>query len=69
MTALITRANIVRPDDVYERLVAMHDGLDSEQSRIASAALILLLANHIGEMTAIEQAIALASKLAREAAG
>lgn len=69
MMDLIIHANISRPDDLYERLVAMHAGLDVEQSRVASAALILLLANHVGDMTVIEQAVATAEKLVREAAG
>lgn len=47
-------------DDVYEALVRMHEGLSEAESLKAWARLVLILANHIGDHTVIEQAIAIA---------
>ncbi|AEG48143.1 hypothetical protein Sphch_0446 [Sphingobium chlorophenolicum L-1] len=53
-------ANIAHPDDLYDRLIVLHDGLDDRQSAIVNSKLILLLANHIGDEQVIRQAIGLA---------
>ncbi len=37
------------PDRVFAALIAAHDGLDTAASRRLDAALVLLLANHIGD--------------------
>lgn len=47
---LNTQPNLPRPDDFYEALIDAHRGLSDEQSAMLNAQLILLLANHIGEM-------------------
>jgi hypothetical protein len=57
---LNTAANIAAPDDFYERLIDMHRDLSSTQSNTANAALILLLANHIGNLDVLEQAMKIA---------
>jgi hypothetical protein len=57
MTALVTEANLARPDDFYERLIAAHRGLDDAQSAMVNAKLVLLLANHVGDLQVLEQAI------------
>ena len=44
-------------DDFYEALIAMHDGLDDEQSNQLNARLILLLANHIGDLAVLKEAM------------
>ena len=44
-------------DDFYERLIDTHRDLSDEQSRIVNARLILLLANHIGDVTVLQQAL------------
>jgi hypothetical protein len=49
--------NLARPDDVYNALVDAHRGLDDEQCRAFDARLILLLVNHIGDETAIREAL------------
>lgn len=36
-------------DAFYERLVAIHEALDDEQSERFNLSLILMLANHIGD--------------------
>ncbi len=54
---LNTEPNIARPDDFYEALIDLHRGLTDEQSRQLNARLILLLANHIGDMEVLAQAM------------
>ena len=60
MTDLITHPNIADPDGVYARLIAWHEGRPEAESHRLNAALILILANHIGDPRIIEQAMALA---------
>ena len=59
---LNTEPNIERPDDFYEALIELHRGLTEDQSRQLNARLILLLANHIGDMDVLAQAMAAAAK-------
>jgi hypothetical protein len=56
MAALNTENNFVSPDDFYERLIDAHRDLSTQQSHAMNAALVLLLANHIGDMQVIEDA-------------
>ena len=51
------------PDALFAALVAAHDGLPPDASRRLDAALVLILANHIGDDAAVHQAIALARAL------
>lgn len=60
MTSLTAASRIARPDDLYERLIAMHDGLGEADSHKLNASLILLLANHIGDEAVIGEAIGIA---------
>jgi hypothetical protein len=73
MTALITQAHFHTPglrqrhaygpgDDFYEALIAAHRGLADEQSELLQARLVLLLANHIGDLSVLREAIALARR-------
>ena len=55
---LNTEPNIERPDDFYEALIELHRGLTEEQSPQVNARLILLLANHIGDMEVLAEAMA-----------
>ncbi|WP_341702819.1 DUF2783 domain-containing protein [Ferrovibrio sp.] len=57
---LNTAANIDRPDDFYQLLVDAHRDLAPEQSRLLNSKLILLLANHIGDLDILSSAIAAA---------
>jgi hypothetical protein len=59
---LNTEPNIERPDDFYEALIELHRGLTEEQSRQVNARLILLLANHIGDMEVLGEAMAAAKE-------
>jgi hypothetical protein len=60
MTNLDTEPNLPAPDDFYDELIALHRDLSAEQSELVNARLILLLANHIGDMTVLRAAMAAA---------
>ena len=64
MTALDTSPRLDDPDLAFESLVEAHRDLTPDQSRRLDARLVLLLANHIGSVTVLREAIA----AAREAA-
>jgi len=49
-----------RGDDFYERLVAAHRGLSDAASGALNARLVILLANHIGDLAVIDQALSAA---------
>ncbi|MFP3711919.1 DUF2783 domain-containing protein, partial [Paraburkholderia sp. SIMBA_009] len=55
---LITETNLAAPDDFYEALIDAHRDLSNEQSQEMNAALILLLANHLGDMAVLREALA-----------
>ncbi|MEA2625125.1 MAG: hypothetical protein QOD06_1170 [Candidatus Binatota bacterium] len=63
MNRLVTDVNLERPDDVYEALIDMHRGLGEEESRLVNARLILLLANHVGDLDVLREAIAIARSI------
>ena len=60
MAELKTDLNLRSPDDFYEMLVELHRDLSDEQSEMVNARLILLLANHIGDMNVLREAMRLA---------
>jgi hypothetical protein len=60
MTTLITEAHLDAPDDFYEALIETHAGLDAAQSHALNARLVLLLANHIGDLDVLKAALAAA---------
>jgi predicted protein tyrosine phosphatase len=47
-------------DDFYQALIDCHRGLSDEQSRAVNARLILLLANHVGDLRVLNEALAAA---------
>ncbi len=47
-------------DDFYQVLIDTHRNLSDEQSALVNAKLILLLANHIGDMQVLREALSLA---------
>ena len=51
-------------DDFYEALIDAHRDLSDEQSEALNARLILLLANHIGDIAVLREALVLARKAA-----
>jgi Protein of unknown function (DUF2783) len=54
---LNTEPNLSRPDDFYQTLIDAHRGLSDEQSVKLNAKLVLLLANHIGDLTILRDAL------------
>lgn len=62
MAHLNTRPNIAEPDRFYERLMDLHRDLDDAGSAAANARLVLVLANHIGDIEVLEEALALAAR-------
>ena len=60
MTGLQTIARIDAPDEFYEALIQAHRGLTDAQSEMLNARLVLLLANHVGDMQVLREALAAA---------
>ncbi len=50
--------NLASPDDFYEALIESHRGLSPEQSALLNAKLILLLANQVGDLAILREAMA-----------
>ena len=60
--ALLTSSNFANPDDAFRAVVEAHRGLTDEQSADLDAALVLILANHIGDIAVLREAIVLAQR-------
>lgn len=71
MSTLVTAPNFGIPgqryrhaytpgDDFYESLIETHRDLDDAQSQLVNARLLLLLANHIGDLHVLREALAAA---------
>ena len=59
---LITTPHLSAPDDFYETLIDAHRELTVAQSHALNARLVLLLANHIGTQSVLQQALDAARK-------
>ena len=57
---LNTQPNMVSYDDFYEILLTAHQGLDTAQSHAMNVRLVLLLSNHIGDMSVLQEALRIA---------
>jgi hypothetical protein len=57
---LDTAPRIADPDAFLAALVEAHRGLDAAASRRLDARLVLLLANHVGDMAVLREALRLA---------
>jgi Protein of unknown function (DUF2783) len=60
--ALSTQSNFADPDAAYRLIVEAHRGISDEQSASLDAALVLILANHVGDLDVLREAIALAKR-------
>ena len=60
--ALSTDSNFTKPDDAFRAVVEAHRGLSEAQSADLDAALVLILANHIGDIGVLREAIELAKR-------
>jgi hypothetical protein len=58
--ALITAPHFEAADAFYEALIDAHRELSAAQSHELNAKLVLLLANHVGERAALNEALAAA---------
>lgn len=58
--ALDTQPRIAQPDDFYQALLEAHAGLSEQESAALNARLILLLANQVGDLATLKEAIAAA---------
>jgi hypothetical protein len=57
MAPLNIEPNIASPDEFYEALLDAHRGLTTAQSQSLNARLTLLLANHIGDLDLLRDAL------------
>jgi hypothetical protein len=60
MTTVETRVKLADPDRAYRMLIEAHRGLTDQESAALNARLILILANQIGDLDVLREAIALA---------
>jgi uncharacterized protein DUF2783 len=65
--ALSTSSNFAKPDDAFRAIVEAHRGLAEAESADFDAALVLILANHIGDIEVLREAITLARRRMLEA--
>ena len=57
---LRTNPHLEAPDDFYEALIDAHHDLTPAQSHALNARLVLLLANHVGSLAVLREALAAA---------
>ncbi|MCC8394545.1 DUF2783 domain-containing protein [Paraburkholderia sp. MMS20-SJTR3] len=58
MSHLNLEPNIADMDAFYEHLIDTHNGLSDADSHALNAKLVLLLANHVGDIDVIREALA-----------
>ncbi len=62
MTALVSESHFLDPDRAYRALIEAHRGLSDEESAALNSRLVLVLANHIGDQSVLQEAIAVAKQ-------
>lgn len=62
MSELLTESRFANPDAAYEALVDVHRNLTEAESAALNARLVLILANHIGDLDVLRAALRLAKK-------
>jgi anthranilate phosphoribosyltransferase len=62
MSTLITESRFADPDRAYRALIEAHRGLPDEDSAALNTRLVLILANHVGDHSVLQEAIALAKR-------
>lgn len=67
MPKLVTASQFPDPDAAYLALVEARRGLSDRQAADLDSRLVLILANHIGDLDVLREAIALASEPVRTA--
>lgn len=59
----LSEVSILREhDEFYAELLAAHRGLSEAESHALNARLVLILANHVGDLDALREALALARR-------
>lgn len=66
--SLVLTPNIPNPDGFYDALLGEHESLNTAESAAYNARLILILANQIGDDTALKAALE-AARLKRSVSG
>ncbi len=66
MTSLNSELRFHAPDDVYEAILSLTDGLSDGAAHAALAAFALLLANHVGDDAIVREAVAAAKRAVRD---
>jgi hypothetical protein len=62
MSKLTTESQFPNPDAAYVTLVDARRGLGEQEAAALDARLVLILANHIGDLDVLNEAIALAKR-------
>jgi hypothetical protein len=57
LTGLDLASRLPDPDAAYRALIEAHRGLSDEESAALNTALVLLLANHVGSIEVLREAI------------
>lgn len=60
--SLNTTNNSQNPDDLYAAFIALQEGIAFEDIPALYSKALLLLANHIGELSIVEEAFAIAKR-------
>lgn len=68
VVAVNVEPNLAAPDEFYEALIDAHRGLTMAQSQSLNARLILILANHVGELDILRDALGRARRGVGDAA-
>ncbi len=67
MTGLETTSRLSDPDAAFRAIIEAHRGISESESAELNAALVLILANQLGDIALLRQALALArSSLKRD---
>ena len=66
MPGLETQSRLPDPDRAYRLLIEAHRGLSDEDSAALNTRLVLILANAIGDIAVLEEAVALAKAAGRD---
>ena len=59
---LITESRFPDPDAAFRLIVEAHRGLTEDESKALNAKLVLLLANHVGDMAVVQEALEIAKR-------
>lgn len=57
---LLTSSNFADPDAAYRAIVEAHRGLGPDESAALNARLVLILANQVGDLKILHEALSLA---------